>query len=83
MRFAAGEVGLAELASDEWLEMEVEAAEEQTFVVLLPPCACCIEHTLGLDEAAWRTQLRNAARALISHPTVGPGIQRVASGSGF
>ncbi|MGW0538638.1 hypothetical protein [Streptomyces sp. NPDC003032] len=73
-RFAAGEAGLAELASDEWLETEVEAAEEQAFVALLPPCTCCIEYTLGLDEVAWEAQLRDAALALISHPTVGPDV---------
>ncbi|MGW4825487.1 hypothetical protein ACWEP4_43105 [Streptomyces sp. NPDC004227] len=73
-RFTAGEATLAELASDEWWEIEVETAEERAFVVLLPPCACCIEYTLGLDEAAWEAQLRIAARALVSHPTVGPGI---------
>lgn len=71
-RFTAGDVGLAELVSDEWSEMEVETVEEQTFVALLPPCACCIEYTLGLDEAAWEAQLRIAACALVSHPTVGP-----------
>ncbi|MFJ8603678.1 cobalamin biosynthesis protein [Streptomyces shenzhenensis] len=73
-RFTAGEAALTELASEEWLETEVETAEEQAFVALLPPCACCIEYTLGLDEAAWEVQLRIAARALVSHPTVGPGI---------
>jgi hypothetical protein len=56
------------------LGIEVETAEEQAFVALLPPCTCCIEYTLGLDEAAWEAQLRAAARALVSHPTVGPGI---------
>ncbi|MDQ0577840.1 hypothetical protein [Streptomyces rishiriensis] len=71
-RFTAGEVDLAELASDEWSETEVETAAEQAFVALLPPCACCIEYTLGLDEAAWEAQLQVVARALISHPTVGP-----------
>ncbi|MFI0923692.1 hypothetical protein ACH4TP_07150 [Streptomyces sp. NPDC021012] len=71
-RFTAGEVDLAELASDEWSETEVETAEEQAFVALLPPCACCIEYTLGLDAAAWEAQLQVAACALVSHPTVGP-----------
>ncbi|MER6160931.1 hypothetical protein ABT147_36330 [Streptomyces sp. NPDC001868] len=71
-RFTAGEVDLPELASDEWSEMEVETAEEQAFVALLPPCACCIEYTLGLDDAAWGAQLRIAACALASLPTVGP-----------
>ncbi|WP_327360182.1 hypothetical protein [Streptomyces sp. NBC_01296] len=71
-RITAGEVDLAELASDEWSEVEVETAEEQAFVALLPPCACCMEYTLGLDEAAWEAQLRIAACALDSHPTVGP-----------
>ncbi|WP_406145182.1 hypothetical protein [Streptomyces anulatus] len=63
---------LAELASDEWSEMEVETAEEQAFVALLPSCPCCIEYTLGLDEAAWEAQLKVAACALVSHPSVGP-----------
>ncbi|MFI6468569.1 hypothetical protein [Streptomyces sp. NPDC050538] len=71
-RFAAGEVDLAGLASDEWSEMEVETAEEQAFLALLPPCACCIEYTLGLDEAAWAAQLQIAAGTLVAHPTVGP-----------
>ncbi|MFE6844474.1 hypothetical protein [Streptomyces sp. NPDC057686] len=71
-RFTAREVDLAELASDEWSEVEVETAEEQAFVALLPPCACCIKYTLGLDEAAWEAQLQITARALVSHPTVGP-----------
>lgn len=38
-RFSSGEADLAELVSDEWSEMEVENAEEQAFVTLLPP-AC-------------------------------------------
>ncbi|MEV6331754.1 hypothetical protein [Streptomyces sp. NPDC051909] len=71
-RFAAGEVVLAESASDGWSETEVETAEEQAFMALLPPCTCCIEYTLGLDEAAWKAQVQIAARALVSHPTVGP-----------
>ncbi|MER7911311.1 hypothetical protein [Streptomyces sp. NPDC096068] len=71
-RFIAGEIDLAELASDEWSETEVETAEEQAFLALLPSCACCIEYTLGLDEAAWEAQLQIAACALVSHPTVGP-----------
>jgi hypothetical protein len=73
-RVTAGQTTLAEPASDEWLEMEVETAEEQAFLALLPPCACCIEYTLGLDQAAWEAQLRIAARALASHFTVGPDI---------
>ncbi|MFD9323057.1 hypothetical protein ACFWDQ_36325 [Streptomyces sp. NPDC060053] len=72
MRFAAGEVDLAELASDYWWELEIETTEEQAFVALLPPCACCIEYTLGLDEETWEAQLRIAALALASCPTVGP-----------
>jgi hypothetical protein len=51
-RFTAGEVDLAELASDEWSDMEVETAEEQAFVALLLSCPCCIDYTLRLDEAA-------------------------------
>lgn len=71
-RFTAGEVDLAGLASDEWSELEVESVEEQAFVALLPPCACCIELTLGLDKEAWEAQLKPAVCALASHPTVGP-----------
>ncbi|MFG2332790.1 hypothetical protein ACGFMM_24610 [Streptomyces sp. NPDC048604] len=71
-RFTAREVDLAELASDEWSDVEVETAEEQAFVALLPPCSCCIEYTLGLDEAAWKAQLQVAACALVSQSTVGP-----------
>ncbi|MFD8507882.1 hypothetical protein ACFV2L_34900 [Streptomyces sp. NPDC059687] len=73
-RFTAGQAALAELTSQEWLGIEVETAEEQALVALLPSCTCCIEYTLGLDEAAWEAQLRMAARALVSHPTVGPDI---------
>ncbi|MFH8935307.1 hypothetical protein [Streptomyces griseosporeus] len=71
-RFTAGEVELAELASDDWWEMEAETPEEQAFLALLPPCTCCIDYTLGLDETAWEAQLHAAARALASHPAVGP-----------
>ncbi|MFF1453835.1 hypothetical protein ACFVYF_37750 [Streptomyces sp. NPDC058274] len=60
-RFSAGEAALAELASDECLATEAETAEEQAFVALLPPCTCCIEYTLGLDEATWEARLRSAA----------------------
>ncbi|WP_304452983.1 hypothetical protein [Nocardiopsis sp. YSL2] len=73
-RFIAGEVALAESASDEWSQVEVETAEERAFLALLPPCACCIEYTLGLEEAVWEAQLRIAARALVSSRTVGPGL---------
>ncbi|MEU6841819.1 hypothetical protein ABZ930_08110 [Streptomyces sp. NPDC046716] len=71
--FAAGDVALTELASDTWWEMEAATAEEHAFVALLRTCACCTAYTLGLDEEAWTSQLRFAARALASHPTVGPG----------
>lgn len=54
--------------------MEVETTEEQAFVALLPPCACCTEYALGLDEAAWEAQLQIAARALVAHPAVGPSV---------
>lgn len=68
-RFTAGQTTLAEPASDEWSDTEVETAEEQALVALLPPCACCTEYTLGLKETAWEAQLRIAARALASHPS--------------
>ena len=73
-RFTVGQTTLAGLASDEWSDIEVETAEEQAFLALLPPCACCTEYTLGLEETAWEAQLRIAARVLASHPTVGPGV---------
>lgn len=73
MRFVAGELALAELASDHWWEMEVETAEEHAFMALIPQCACCIEYTLGPDQKVWETQLRIAALALASCPTIGPG----------
>ncbi|MFD9408719.1 hypothetical protein ACFWBN_17115 [Streptomyces sp. NPDC059989] len=73
MRFVAEEPAPAELASDDWWELEVETAEERAFVALIPPCVCCIEYTLGLDEETWEAQLRIAALALASRPTVGPG----------
>ncbi|MGA4846978.1 hypothetical protein ACOBQB_12195 [Streptomyces sp. G5(2025)] len=72
VRFVAGETGLAELASDGWWQTEVESAEERAFVALLPPCTCCLEYTLGLDEEEWRTRLRSAAFALASRPVVRP-----------
>lgn len=71
-RFTAGQVDIAESAADEWPELEVETAEEKAFVALLPPCACCIEYTLGLEGAEWEAQLHIAARALLSRATVGP-----------
>ncbi|MFI5801273.1 hypothetical protein [Streptomyces sp. NPDC051561] len=72
VRFAAGEVDLAELASDIWWDMEAGTAAEQAFLELLRTCACCSAYTLGLDEKAWKSQLRLAALALASHSTVGP-----------
>ncbi|MFH8987778.1 hypothetical protein [Streptomyces sp. NPDC017940] len=73
-RFAAGEAGLGEMASDEWSDLKVETEEERAFRALLPPCACCIKHRLGLDEGTWIAQLRIAARALASQPDVGPHV---------
>ncbi|MBM7169217.1 hypothetical protein JQK87_12460 [Streptomyces sp. G44] len=72
VRCAAGETDLAELASDDWWETEGGSAEERAFVALLPPCTCCLEYTLGLDEEEWRTQLRTAALALAARPAVTP-----------
>ncbi|MFJ3902900.1 hypothetical protein [Streptomyces sp. NPDC090025] len=71
-RCAAGEVELAEVASDEWSDLVVETAEERAFLELLPPCACCVAYTVGLDEATWAARLRVAARALVARATVGP-----------
>ncbi|MEU8760128.1 hypothetical protein [Streptomyces sp. NPDC048659] len=74
VRFAAGEVGLAGTASDEWAEVEAETAEERAFLALLPSCACCVAYTLGLDDKEWEVQLRAAAQDLIARPAVGPGL---------
>ncbi len=71
-RFVAGQAALAELASADWWETEVESAEERAFVALIPPCTCCLAYTLGLDEQEWETRLRSAALALAARPAVGP-----------
>ncbi|WP_412079498.1 hypothetical protein ACLF6K_38785 (plasmid) [Streptomyces xanthophaeus] len=71
-RVVAGEVAPADLAKDDWWEMEVETAEEQSFVSLIPQCGCCIEYTLGLDQRTWVAELRIAALALTSCAPIGP-----------
>lgn len=66
------ETAPADLASDDWWETEAETAQEQSFLSLIPQCACCVEYTLGLDQRAWAAELRVAALALTSSAPVGP-----------
>lgn len=72
-RLIDGEITPTDLATGDWWETEVETAAEQSFVVLIPQCECCIEYTLGLDQQTWAAPVRNAALALTSSPPIGPG----------
>lgn len=72
-RLVDGEVAPADLATDDWWDVEVETAEERSFVLLIPQCGCCIEYTLGLDQRTWAAELRIAALALTSSASIGPG----------
>ncbi|MEE4597590.1 hypothetical protein V2J94_37910 [Streptomyces sp. DSM 41524] len=72
-RLLAREIAPADLATDDWWETKVETAAERSFVALIPPCGCCVEYTLGLDQRTWAAELRNAALALTSSPPTGPG----------
>ncbi|MEU9036314.1 hypothetical protein AB0D45_15610 [Streptomyces sp. NPDC048352] len=72
-RLLDGDVTAADLATGDWAETAAETAAEQSFVALLPPCACCIAYTLGLDQTAWEVRLRAAALALTSSPPTAPG----------
>ncbi|MFF5808658.1 hypothetical protein [Streptomyces sp. NPDC012746] len=72
-RLINGEIAPADLATDDWWETEVETVEERSFVSLIPPCGCCIEYTLGLDQRTWAAKLQVAALALTSSPQAGPG----------
>jgi len=72
-RLVDGEVTPDDLASGDWWETEAETEAERSFVALIPPCACCIGYTLGLDGRTWTLQLRDAALALVSPPPIGPG----------
>ncbi|MFB7757324.1 hypothetical protein ACFC18_48395 [Streptomyces sp. NPDC056121] len=73
-RLLGGEITPAYLAAGDWWETEeVETAAERSFVALIPPCACCIDYTLGLDQQAWAAQLQNAALALTSSSPIAPG----------
>ncbi|MGW2020347.1 hypothetical protein [Streptomyces sp. NPDC001927] len=72
-RLIRGEIAPADLATDDWWETEPEAVEERSFVSLIPPCGCCIEYSLGLDQRTWTAELRIAALALTSSPAIGPG----------
>ncbi len=68
-----GDIKPADLAADDWWETEAETAEERSFVSLIPPCACCAEYTLGLDQRTWEADLRIAALALASSQLARPG----------
>ncbi|WP_411103052.1 hypothetical protein [Streptomyces sp. cmx-4-9] len=70
VRLAGGETVPAEVASDGWWATESATDAERAFAELLPPCGCCIEYTLGLDQGAWEAELQAAARTLAaSAPT--------------
>ncbi|GCD93652.1 hypothetical protein [Embleya hyalina] len=76
-RLAAGivdeGVSLAEVARGGWWDVAAETEEERVFVSLMPQCACCVEYTLGFDEARWASEVRAAAIVLNSSPVrVGP-----------
>jgi hypothetical protein len=71
-KLVSGEIALAEVASDDWWETEVETAEERSFVSLIPQCECCIEYTLGFDQRTWAAKLQIAVLALTSSPSIGP-----------
>ncbi|MBP0455786.1 hypothetical protein J5Y04_40635 [Kitasatospora sp. RG8] len=72
-RLVAGEIGPADLTTDDWWETEAETAEERSFVELIPQCVCCLEYTSRLDQQTWAAELRTAALALTSSAPVGPG----------
>ncbi|MFF2149230.1 hypothetical protein [Kitasatospora sp. NPDC058190] len=72
-RLVDGEVALADLATDDCWETEVETEEERSFLRLIPQCVCCLEYTLGLDQQTWAAELRIAALALTSSAPIGPG----------
>ncbi|WP_405460497.1 hypothetical protein OG786_24080 [Streptomyces sp. NBC_00101] len=67
-RLLDGSVTLAGLATDDGWDTEAGTAEERSFVALIPPCACCLEYTVGLDPAAWAAEVRVAALALVASP---------------
>ncbi|MEU7042896.1 hypothetical protein AB0A77_17770 [Streptomyces varsoviensis] len=72
-RLAEGAITPADLAKDGWWETEAETPAERAFVSLLPPCECCVDRTLGLDQGTWEADLRSAALALTASPPPGPG----------
>ncbi|GAA1218122.1 hypothetical protein GCM10009665_05020 [Kitasatospora nipponensis] len=72
-RLVDGEPAPAVLATGDWWETEVETAQERSFVLLIPQCACCLEYTLDLDRQTWEAELRTTALALISSAPISPG----------
>ncbi|MFE5212749.1 hypothetical protein [Streptomyces sp. NPDC056600] len=73
VRLVAGEITPSGLASVDWTETEAGTTAEQSFLTLIPSCACCVEYALGLDRQTWETRLRSAALALTSSPPIRPG----------
>ncbi|MFB7949945.1 hypothetical protein ACFC6L_34135 [Kitasatospora phosalacinea] len=64
VRLLDGPVDPAELAGEEWWELETDTAAERAFVELMPQCTCCLDYTLRTDPRTWPADLRAAARAL-------------------
>ncbi|BAU88188.1 hypothetical protein SLA_7322 [Streptomyces laurentii] len=71
-RLVDGEIAALDPAADDWEDTETETAEERAFTALLPPCTCCLAHTLDTDQRTWEARLRRAALALIAAPPTGP-----------
>ncbi|MER7623309.1 hypothetical protein [Streptomyces sp. NPDC126503] len=61
------------LASEDWMETQGETAAERAFLALLPPCACCLAYTVGLDRRTWEGRSRAAAGALVTAVPAVPG----------
>ncbi|MFF5426184.1 MULTISPECIES: hypothetical protein [unclassified Streptomyces] len=62
----SGEITPDGLASEDWAETEAGTGAERAFLALLPPCACCLAYTVGLDRRTWEGRLRDAAGVLVS-----------------
>ncbi|MFD7733742.1 hypothetical protein ACFV6F_25600 [Kitasatospora phosalacinea] len=73
VRLHDGSVDPAELAGEEWWELEAGTAAERAFVELMPQCNCCLDYTLRTDLRTWTADLRAAARALTAAVPAVPG----------
>jgi hypothetical protein len=72
-KLVEGEITPSDLAATDWTETEAETAAEQSFLALIPSCACCVEYALGLDRQTGVTRLREAALTLTSSQVNRPG----------